>query len=176
MTPIAVVLALLIGTSMRLVGGGGAILTVPALVHVGGQYTRMYDPKSVETVKGEVVSVDFVTPMKGMARGVLLVLKTEKESIPMHLGPSWFIENQGRQLEPKDTVEVKGARVRFAGKPAIIAAEVKKGDAVLTLRAESGFPAWSAMRQPVMRGMSADDHQRLTRGTAATSAHSRGSL
>lgn len=36
MTPITVVLALLIGTSLGLVGGGGAILTVPALVHVGG--------------------------------------------------------------------------------------------------------------------------------------------
>jgi hypothetical protein len=83
----------------------------------------MYDPKSVETVKGEVVSVDFVTPMKGMTRGVHLVLKTEKESIPVQ------------------------ARVTLAGKPAIIAAEVKKGDAVLTLRDASGFPAWSAMRR-----------------------------
>jgi hypothetical protein len=113
----------------------------------GGQYMGMYDPKSVETVKGEVVSVDFVTPMKGMTRGVHLVLKTEKESIPVHLGPSWFIENQDVKLEPKDTVEVKGARVTSAGKPAIIAAEVKKGDAVLTLRDASGFPAWSAMRR-----------------------------
>jgi uncharacterized membrane protein YfcA len=34
MTSITVVLALLIGASLGLVGGGGAILTVPALVHV----------------------------------------------------------------------------------------------------------------------------------------------
>jgi uncharacterized membrane protein YfcA len=36
MTPIAVALALLIGASLGLVGGGGSILTVPALVHAGG--------------------------------------------------------------------------------------------------------------------------------------------
>ncbi len=36
MTPITVLLALVIGTSLGLVGGGGAILTVPALVHGGG--------------------------------------------------------------------------------------------------------------------------------------------
>ena len=36
MTPITIVLALLIGASLGLVGGGGAILTVPALVHVAG--------------------------------------------------------------------------------------------------------------------------------------------
>ena len=36
MTPLAVLLALLIGASLGLVGGGGSILTVPALVHAGG--------------------------------------------------------------------------------------------------------------------------------------------
>ena len=36
MTPLAILLALLIGASLGLVGGGGAILTVPALVHLGG--------------------------------------------------------------------------------------------------------------------------------------------
>jgi hypothetical protein len=48
---------------------------------------------------------------------------------------------------PRDTVEVKGSRVTFAGKPALIAAEVRKGNAVLTLRDDDGFPAWSAMRR-----------------------------
>jgi hypothetical protein len=48
---------------------------------------------------------------------------------------------------PKDQVQVKGSRVTFAGKPAIIAAEVKKGDDVLVLRDENGLPAWSAMRR-----------------------------
>jgi hypothetical protein len=112
----------------------------------GGQYMHMYDPKSVETIKGEIVSVEFVTPMKGMSRGVHITLKTEKETIAVHLGPGWFVENQDVKLVPKDIVEVKGARATFAGKPAIIAAEVKKGDVVMSLRDENGFPAWSAMR------------------------------
>jgi hypothetical protein len=44
-------------------------------------------------------------------------------------------------------VEVKGSRVTFEGKPAIIAAEVKKGDEVLKLRDENGFPMWSGWRR-----------------------------
>ena len=36
MSPVAVALALVIGASLGLVGGGGSILTVPALVHAGG--------------------------------------------------------------------------------------------------------------------------------------------
>lgn len=66
--------------------------------------------------------------------------------ISVHLGPSWYLENQDIKLGPKDKGEVKGARVTFAGKPAIIAAEVKKGDQVLTLRDEAGFPVWAGWR------------------------------
>ncbi len=113
----------------------------------GGQYMRLYDPKTVETLVGEVVSADLVTPMKGMSQGVHLTVKTDRETIPVHLGPSWYLENQDMKLAPKDKVEVKGSRVTLAGKPAIIAAEVKKGDEVLVLRDENGLPAWSAMRR-----------------------------
>lgn len=112
-----------------------------------GPYMRVYDPKTVETITGEVVSVDLVAPMKGMSRGVHLAVKTEKETVPVHLGPSWYLENQDVRFAPKDTVEVKGSRVTVAGKPALIAAEIKKGDEVLVLRDENGFPAWSAGRR-----------------------------
>ncbi|HSF03846.1 MAG TPA: hypothetical protein VLA62_12595 [Solirubrobacterales bacterium] len=113
----------------------------------GGPYVKLYDPKTVETLRGEVVSVDLVMPMKGMSQGVHLAVKTDKETIPVHLGPSWYLENQDVKFAPKDMVEVKGSRVMLAGKPALIAAEVQKGDATLTLRDDNGFPAWSAMRR-----------------------------
>jgi hypothetical protein len=51
------------------------------------------------------------------------------------------------KIEPKDTIEVKGSRTTVAGKPAIIAAEVKKGDELLKLRDESGFPVWAGWRR-----------------------------
>ena len=109
----------------------------------GGQYNRMYDPKSVETITGEVTSVDRITPLKGMSGGVHMNVKTDKETVSVHLGPSWYLENQDVKIEPNDKVEVRGARTTFAGKPAIIAAEVKKGDELLKLRDDSGFPVWS---------------------------------
>jgi hypothetical protein len=112
-----------------------------------GQYARLYDPKTVESVKGEIEKVETVTPMKGMGAGIHLLVKTDQESIPVHLGPSWYVENQDVKLEPKDTVEVKGSRVTLQGKPVLLAAEVKKGDATLVLRDEAGIPAWSAVRR-----------------------------
>lgn len=114
---------------------------------MGGPYCKMYNPKTVETLTGEVVSVDKISPMKGMSYGVQLIIKTKKETVSVHLGPTWYIENQDVKIEPKDKVEVKGSRITFEGKPAIIAAEVKKGDEVLRLRDENGFPVWSGWRK-----------------------------
>jgi hypothetical protein len=124
---------------VRWVGGRGW--------RAGSPYNRMYDLRTVETISGEVVSVDTMTFMRGMNYGVHLMVKTEKESVPVHLGPGWYILNQEMTIEPNDRVEIKGSRITFQGKPAIIAAEVKKGEEVLKLREEIGFPVWSGWRR-----------------------------
>ncbi len=113
---------------------------------MGREYGKMYNPKTVETIAGEIVSVDKITPMKGMSQGKHVMLKTAKETISVHLGPDWYIENQAINIKPRDKVEVKGSRITFQGKPAIIAAEIKKGNEVLKLRDEKGFPVWSGHR------------------------------
>ncbi|MBI4847843.1 MAG: DNA-binding protein [Nitrospirae bacterium] len=114
---------------------------------MGSAYGKMYNPQTVETLSGEVVSVDKITPMKGMNYGVHLTVKTDKETISVHLGPGWFMENQDMKIEPKDRIDVKGSRITFQEKPALIAAEVTKGDETLKLRDENGFPVWSGWRR-----------------------------
>ena len=113
----------------------------------GTPYGRMYNPQTVEMISGEVVSVDKITPMKGMNYGVHLILKTDRETLSVHLGPAWYIENQDVKISSGDQIEVKGSRITFEGKPALIAAEVKKGDDLLVLRDASGFPVWSGWRR-----------------------------
>lgn len=109
-------------------------------------YGRMYNPKTVETIIGEIVSVDKITPRQGMFYGIRIVVKTNEMTLPVHLGPGWYIENQDIMFEQNDKVEVTGSRITFEGKPAIVAAEIKKGDEVLILRDNNGFPAWSGWR------------------------------
>lgn len=113
----------------------------------GTPYTRMYDPKTVETITGHVIKLDRITPLKTMAAGVHMTVKTDKEELSVHLGPAFYLENQDVKIAPKEKVEVKGSRVTFEGKPAIIATEVKKGDEVLRLRDDNGFPMWSGWRR-----------------------------
>ena len=108
----------------------------------GAGYDRMYDPKTVGSVSGEVVSVDKITD-RGTGYGLSLTLKTGKETILVYLGPGWFLEKQDLTFAPKDQVEITGSQITFQGKPAIIAAEVKKGDKSLKLRDPAGIPAWA---------------------------------
>jgi hypothetical protein len=117
---------------------------------------RQYDPKTVETVSGEVVRVDEIRGKgwgqgrggRGKGYGVHLVLKTASEEVAVHLGPGWYLDKHGLKIAAGDHVEVRGSRVTFEGKPAIIAAEIKKGEQSLTLRDDNGLPAWRGQGAP----------------------------
>jgi hypothetical protein len=113
----------------------------------GAGYGRMYDPKTVATVRCDVVSVDTLVPKKGMSPGVHLTVKTAQETLSVHLGPEWYISGQDIKIAPGDVVEIEGSRVTFDGKPAIIAAQITKGADVLVLRDAEGFPAWAGWRR-----------------------------
>jgi hypothetical protein len=117
-----------------------AVAGLLAPLEAGAQ--RNYDPKTVETVQGKVLSVQKATRTEGRSYGVHLTLQTDKETIPVHLGPGWYIEQQTLQIAANDTITVIGSRVTFDEKPAIIAAQVKKGNEVLKLRDENGIPIW----------------------------------
>ena len=107
-----------------------------------GQYTRLYDSKTVETLSGEVAAVGKYTP-SGKPDGVRFTLKTNQGLIEVILGRGAYIEQQGFKLEPQDKVTVKGSRVAVEGKPTIIAAEVTKGEKTLKLRDANGQPVWN---------------------------------
>lgn len=113
----------------------------------GNQYCLVYKPDTVETISVEVVSVEKVSPRNGMFYGVHLLVKTGEETISVHLGPGWYLEEQGVTFEPEDKLEVTGSKVSFDGEQVIVASEVKKGDEVLKLRDGNGIPAWSSWRK-----------------------------
>jgi len=121
-------------------GGGGGW-------GAGTAYGRIYNPATVETVRGVVASVEHFTPAKGVSYGVHAIVKTERETIPVHLGPGWFLENQDTLVAAGDALEVKGSRITYEGRPAIVAAAVTRGDDVLTLRDARGIPVWSGWRR-----------------------------
>ncbi|MDI6809435.1 MAG: DNA-binding protein [Candidatus Eisenbacteria bacterium] len=106
---------------------------------------RIYDVNTVQTVAGEILTIETATNAKtrgGYGVGIHLLVKVDKDTLSVHLGPAQFMARQGVKLEVKDRIEVRGSRVTLAGKPTIIAAELKKGDKTARLRDEKGFPLW----------------------------------
>lgn len=124
---------------MKARGSGGWGMASP--------YGRMYDLKTVETIQGEVISVERITPMTGMAYGVHLMVRTGNGILSIHLGPEWYLEKQDFMVAPKDRVEITGSRVTFNDEPAIIASTLRRGDDTLQLRNENGVPFWSGWRR-----------------------------
>ncbi len=113
----------------------------------GTPYQALYNPANMVTMSGEVIALEQTVPMKRMNQGIALVVKTEKETVTVHLGPSWYMERLDARIVKGDKVEVKGVRTTLAGKSVVLAAEVKKGDSVLVLRDASGIPVWAGWRR-----------------------------
>jgi hypothetical protein len=114
---------------------------------MGTPYQRLYDPSTVVAVSGVVESVERIAPRKGMNPAISLVVKTDKETLTIHLGPEWYIGRLDTKIEKGDKLEIKGSRVTLEGKPIIIAQELKKGENSLVLRDNTGIPVWAGWRR-----------------------------
>jgi len=111
-----------------------------------------YDPSTVVTIKGTVQEVQQGTAPAGHQQmggmGVHLVLKTDKETQTVLVGPQSFLTQKNFSLSNGDQIEVTGSKVKYGSSEAIIAREIKKGDKTLTLRNEQGIPEWSGRGRP----------------------------
>jgi len=122
----------------------GLILAVPAWAQRGPG--RHYDPQKVVTIQGQVEKVETISRQGRRAGGEyqmqVVYLKTDQGTMPVHLGPSQFLEQQ--QLAPKvgDTMTVTGSKLTTGKGDLILAAEVKSGGKTITLRDAQGVPVW----------------------------------
>jgi hypothetical protein len=128
------------------------LATLPALVlfatgkpfaqPMGVPPGRMYDPATVETVRGKVTAIDPQATRPGGGPGVHLRLETAAGPLAVRLGPAWYLEEQKLTLKVDDEIQIIGSRIIAGDEPTLIAAEVKKGDRVVKLRDASGIPLW----------------------------------
>jgi hypothetical protein len=109
----------------------------------GGGPGVSYNPQSVVTVTGIVISKTPAPVKPGLPYLVYLTVKTEKDKITVFLGPSVFIDQMPVQIKQLDRIQVTGSQVTWAGKPVILTAEINKGDQVIKLRGPDGVPLWS---------------------------------
>lgn len=107
-------------------------------------YSKIFDSRSVETIKGEVLAIEKFIPLKGMSSGLQVMVRTETDTIAAYLGPEWFMNNQDMHIEWQDIIEIKGSRIRCDTKAILIAREILRKNDILCLRSAYGFPTWIA--------------------------------
>lgn len=101
-----------------------------------------YDPETVATVTGTVEEV-LLRPGRGGATGLHLSLALEYgEHLEVVVGPTFYVYPEGFEAETGDIVTVTGSRLTVNGEPMLMAREIQVGDHDLTLRDETGMPAW----------------------------------
>ncbi|MGB3344208.1 MAG: hypothetical protein WBA61_09865 [Aequorivita sp.] len=113
-------------------------------------YGRLFNANTMETISGTVEAVETISMDTKMSTGIHLKVKTKSLTVSVHLGPSWYLDNQDIQFEKGDKITVTGSRISYQNAPAIIAVEIVKGDDVLLLRDKTGFPVWSGWRKKGM--------------------------
>ncbi len=106
-----------------------------------------YNFARIENLDGEVISVDTPTFRRGIPQGVHLIVNTGKETVEVHLGPSWYLEDQDFAISPEDKIAITGSRININGEQAIIASQIKKGNNTLMLRDDNGIPLWRGYRK-----------------------------
>ncbi len=113
-----------------------------------------YDVDAVEILSGTVEKVYEKVPTNfpnQYTLGYHLILKTEKETVDVHMGPVWYIKSLEGRIGKGDRIQVVGScsegHPSAEGKTRmreIEAAEVSKdGAVVLKLRDRDGVPLWS---------------------------------
>jgi hypothetical protein len=109
----------------------------------GGGPVSLYNPQSVVSVAGTVVSTTPSPVKKGLPYLVYLTLETGQGKFSIFLGPSLYVDKLPVQITVLDRIQVTGSKITWEGSPVILAAEVKKGNKVLKLRDPNGVPVWS---------------------------------
>ena len=137
---------------------------VPSMVHAQHGRDRhradpAYDTTSEAAFKGNVADITtgrsrlhWVSRIHTLGLGdsgvqeTELLLKTETETVEVHLGPTAFLAERKVEIRKGDTLDVTGSRISIGESQVVLAREIRKGDNAWTLRDSTGQPLWSSSR------------------------------
>lgn len=130
-------------SSSRVLFAAAIILIASAAVWAqkpGDNTAPKYDSKSEVTIKG---TVDDLKEVPGPLEGVHLVLKSDTETILVHVAPGKFLKEMETSFNKGDVLEVVGCKVKNSdGNDEFLARQITKANNELVLRDKKGIPIW----------------------------------
>lgn len=126
----------------------------------GPRSAPSYDPMSEASFKGTVADVKttgrsasyWLVRIHTLGRGQMgvqekqLLLKTDKGTVLIRLGPTAFLTEKKVEIRKGDTLDVTGSRVPIGESHVVLAREIRKGDNAWALRDATGQPLWSSVQ------------------------------
>lgn len=110
----------------------------------GSKESSMFQPGTVETVRGTVQSVGTFRLQGVSHAGLRLRIKTDEgKMLVVRVGPLSYIEHQNISFHRGDQVTVTGSPVRAGWRHVIVASQITMGDKTVTLRTKEGKPLWN---------------------------------
>lgn len=106
-----------------------------------GNTAPKYDSKNEVTVKG---TVDDIKEVPGPLEGVHLVVKSDTETILVHVAPDKFLKEMETSFNKGDVLEIVGCKVKDAdGSDELLSRRITKANNnELVLRDKKGTPIW----------------------------------
>jgi len=112
----------------------------------GSEYNRLYRVDKYVKLKGSMVEIIDVVPLKGMAPGIgMIILLGDGERVTVHFAPKWFAKFLNYGFKKGDSVKVKGCWAEISGKKVFLASKVRNGEyfEVKFRRTMDGRPYWT---------------------------------
>lgn len=106
---------------------------------------KLYNDSAAQTVKGVIIDTRTITLQDG-AEFMQMDVDTEHGTIPIHLGPVWYMDEYADRFDVNKgrSVSVVGSRSTVQGKEVLVASEItnEEGKQHMRLRHPDGIPAW----------------------------------
>jgi sporulation protein YlmC with PRC-barrel domain len=107
----------------------------------GNVYEKLFDPKKIESVTGEILKVEVHDGLR------LIIYSDAKKPVLVALGPDEYFEGQEKLLRPGVKVTVTGSSVIVDDTPFLIATKIKGGNEELQIRDAKGHPVWMSWQK-----------------------------
>lgn len=121
---------------------GGVALIALLLLVFGVRFTSdamAYDASKEISAKGTVMSTeDFACPASQGELGGHFTLKTADGEYEVHLAPARILRSLNWKFQPGQQLEVLGSKVKFRGKPGLLARQITTGNEIYTFRDPNG--------------------------------------
>ncbi|MBU0961853.1 MAG: hypothetical protein KKH60_09995, partial [Proteobacteria bacterium] len=117
------------------------------------EYNKLYNPKELDKLKGEVVTFKEIEPLPGMSKATALILDEGGDKIMVHLCPLWFATAKETGIKRGDKVKIKGSWVEIEGEDVFLASKVKKGEnyEFKVRLTQDGTPFWTMTSEQLIR-------------------------